>query len=740
MRLARVIPLVVLVGAGASMILTPPSRPGNGFPAFDIYSYFLVNALHAVRSLHENVGELFWNPYQNCGQPFFANPLTGLLYPPHLLFLVLNPDTALRAVTVVNLCIAGVGAYALTRELGAGRAAALAGGLAFQLGNTSLFMAAWSPMHGGPFAWLPMGLAMTERLLRRPDAARAIALGVVLTCALLPGFPLMMLFTCALIVLRVGWAVLAGESRRPGAVVLAAVTGLVLPVLLAAVQLLPAIDFAQLGIRGTSMARATGAVITLDGLRRALMQRSAGGNPFVVVPTLLAAIALLALPSRGRVVFYLVAALLFELLAFGFGASFYTHGPFASVLRDPGRFAWVVDIGIAVAAAFGVHGLATGSVGWATRTGYVIVPAVALLALDRAIPNGLTPREWILGAFVPLAALASTQTRLRNVVPVSLAGAVLVNAFVAPVGALQVPLASIDGLWAHASLFTRLRARLSPQDRVAFFQGNALVSEFRFMPKSATLYRIPTINDYEPQVSRHWARYFFAMRDGGEMTDLQQFRYVAATWQGGRINRRLFDLTAARFLVVDAEREALVGTMGAPIPERLFADEALRVYENPSAAPRAAFIPRLAVVPDEGALLQRLAQGDDDLQTVALVEAPPASGFLGDPGDVTDARIVFLHDDPTRIVLRAEAPRRGFLLLADQNYPGWRATVNDEVVPILRANVVFRLVEVPAGRSTVEFRYRTPGLVPGAALSLATLAAVLAVLRRRQRAVDAERG
>src|SRR5262245_60318412 len=162
MRLGRALPLLVLVAAGGAAILYPPQRPGLSMLEFDTYAYFLPNGLHAVRALRENLGELFWNPYQNCGQPFFANPLTGLLYPPHLLFLVLEPVMALRAVTIVNLCVAGIGAYVLLRELGVGRTAALAGGLAFQLGNTSLVMAAWSPMHGGPFAWLPLAMAMTE--------------------------------------------------------------------------------------------------------------------------------------------------------------------------------------------------------------------------------------------------------------------------------------------------------------------------------------------------------------------------------------------------------------------------------------------------------------------------------------------------------------------------------------------------------------------------------------------------
>ena len=76
------------------------------------------------------------------------------------------------------------------------------------------------------------------------------------------------------------------------------------------------------------------------------------------------------------------------------------------------------------------------------------------------------------------------------------------------------------------------------------------------------------------------------------------------------------------------------------------------------------------------------------------------------------------------------APARGFLYLADQYFPGWRATVNGAPAPILRANYAFRAVEVPAGTSTVEFRYRPVSVLIGAAITAITLAG-LAILAFR---------
>jgi len=56
--------------------------------------------------------------------------------------------------------------------------------------------------------------------------------------------------------------------------------------------------------------------------------------------------------------------------------------------------------------------------------------------------------------------------------------------------------------------------------------------------------------------------------------------------------------------------------------------------------------------------------------------------------------------------LHVKMPKPGVLVVADTDYPGWEATIDGKEVPILRANVAFRAVEVPAGEHVVEFRFR----------------------------------
>jgi uncharacterized membrane protein YfhO len=66
--------------------------------------------------------------------------------------------------------------------------------------------------------------------------------------------------------------------------------------------------------------------------------------------------------------------------------------------------------------------------------------------------------------------------------------------------------------------------------------------------------------------------------------------------------------------------------------------------------------------------------------------------------------------------------------LSDLYFPGWQASVDGADTPIYRANYTFRLIEVPAGRSTVEFRYRPTSFLIGAILSALGLVVVVGLL------------
>jgi uncharacterized membrane protein YfhO len=66
----------------------------------------------------------------------------------------------------------------------------------------------------------------------------------------------------------------------------------------------------------------------------------------------------------------------------------------------------------------------------------------------------------------------------------------------------------------------------------------------------------------------------------------------------------------------------------------------------------------------------------------------------------------------------------GILVLADSFYPGWRAYVDGKEERIMRANLFFRAVSLPAGKHRVEFRYKPMSFTIGLVVSIVTLCGV----------------
>jgi hypothetical protein len=73
---------------------------------------------------------------------------------------------------------------------------------------------------------------------------------------------------------------------------------------------------------------------------------------------------------------------------------------------------------------------------------------------------------------------------------------------------------------------------------------------------------------------------------------------------------------------------------------------------------------------------------------------------------------------PDYVRVEAQLDQPAFVVLVETYDPGWQATVDGAAAPLLRANVAFRAVRVPAGPHVVEFRYRPLSVIAGGAVSI----------------------
>ncbi len=113
-----------------------------------------------------------WSPDLLTGYPLFADGEAGVLYPIHILSLLLLPvDDAFAWQRPIRLLQGGTFTYAFVRSIGSGRAGAIIGGLAFGLGGFAVAQAHHVNIATGA-TWLPLALCFGELAVRRSGRAR----------------------------------------------------------------------------------------------------------------------------------------------------------------------------------------------------------------------------------------------------------------------------------------------------------------------------------------------------------------------------------------------------------------------------------------------------------------------------------------------------------------------------------------------------------------------------------------
>ena len=150
-----------------------PLLHGEVFTLRDHFDYFQPLRWFTAAELRE--GRLpLWNPYNAGGEPWLANPQTGVFYPPTWLFVVLPFATAYMLFLYLHLLLLGWGAY-LFFSRNASQGAALVGAVALMFCGPVLSLLDISN-NLATLAWIPLALWCAEEgAWRRGGAALALA-------------------------------------------------------------------------------------------------------------------------------------------------------------------------------------------------------------------------------------------------------------------------------------------------------------------------------------------------------------------------------------------------------------------------------------------------------------------------------------------------------------------------------------------------------------------------------------
>lgn len=692
-----------LVFSDSFTFLDSPDLMGQVAPWYNVQA----QAWHA--------GEFpLWDPYVWGGQPLLGQMQPGGAFPLNWpLFLAPLDDEGRIDTRWMSLhfglirLLPGLFFYLLARELGCRRFSALLAGLAYACGGY-ISTIGWPQMLHGAI-WLPLTLYFLLRFVRLGPSlqgwANALLCGGSIGFSLLSGHHQTPFFSLIAVTGVFGWLCWRKlRESKAAAFRLAAMYGAtaVTAFLVAALQLLPAVEYGRIAYRWVNAAEPVGYEdpvpyfvhersrlfpITLFGavVPRAYFQTN------TQVGWICLALAIFAVvtrwPERKT---QLGSMLALGGLAIGFGPFSLLHGwiyefiPMAEKARTGAHAVFVFQAGVFWLAALGVERLLDQDWG-----------AIGDKCLD-----------WSQKVLLAFAVLTCVVLYLE-------------------VGQGKMEAAPGDHMMISALVAVLLAAVLAAYRRQAIFQDGLRFGLIVLMLTELYAPQWHFLSDVgDPERRQHLAQYeqyrgaMEFVRNAAEQrsepvrfeiapTDGVSFSNVGA-WYGleqsdgflASANQDLFDLYAREGW---PETRATMGTRYTlakeairPDQVQVYEDAEWKVFENPNARPRAWMTHSLDQITASGGEADGLPRPESCQQ---------------------DEIVRFVGSTIQERRLRVRAACAGYLVLTDPWYPGWEAEVDGELTPIYRYKGALRAIAVPAGDHTVRFAYRPPTVSRGAALT-----------------------
>ena len=688
-----------------------------GYPYTDPNSGFTTQALGRLAALSWLRGVVpWWNSYSGVGMPLAGEYQPAAFFP--LTLLVMLPGGMIWWHLALQIT-AGWGGYALLRQLGVTRLAALAGGLLFAQNGALAWFSHAPPAPASFLPWVLLGVerAAVQATLAQPRGWRLLGLSMGLM--LLAGFPetayICGLFALAFAIVR--WSQCPAAARL-GMVVRVGLGGCV-GLALAAPQILAFFEFLPLAYLGGHDGAFGRAALVPEAAIPSLLApyafgpifaygaewptlNSVWGNVGGYVDLLMLAVAAFGFASRRDRLGWLLVGWIALAVDKTFGVA-----PIAelwNLIPGLGQIAFYRysqpswELAVILLAARGVDALSRRE--FPRRGALVAAGAVALLGAGWGVAYGarlwpnLAPsddlRGWALGS--------ATWALLSSVVALVL----LIRGRARAVVGLLAFDATL--MFALPTLSTRRHGEIDVA-AIQFLQQNLGLQRFYtlgpFAPNYGAYFGVASINHNYLPVPRRWTDWVAAHLD--RAIDPVNFvgNYHPDPSQPSpadelRRNLAAYEEVGVKYVIAPAGQNpfaanppAVAPAQTTGSPRQVYADAIIAIYELPAPEP--------------------------------YFEALDGSCRL-EPG--------------SRRRVLADCATAATLVRRELFYPGWRAWIGDRPAAVEAYGDLFESVQLPPGRNLVTFRYAPPGVV-WAWMMMALAVAALALPPRGAKEINA---
>jgi hypothetical protein len=658
------------------------------------FRYFHLPLATALANALKSGESLLWDPSTYCGRPLFADPQVQLYYLPTDAVIALSavlPSFHLAYLLewqlVLHVFAAGALTYFFLRRMGYSRAAALSGGLIFELGG---FFASQTQHLGAidAAAWIPLMWTAAWELRSQWSRWWFAVLAVAGAMCLLAGFPAVAItgFVSTFLLSALFCGFRQGRWPQLAVIVLSFLTAAGL----SAVLLLPAIQLTLLSVAKYRADWVEGRGLPVESLVS------------LVLPDHYHIFDLKLYKSPWNPTFlYLYGSVAGLILAF-----------VSCFRKGAGRQRWPLAMAT----------LLSGTWMFGTLTPF---GKAAFLLTPKLVRGSLYPEYAMVTFCLGMACLAAMGLdSIRRLGPMAKYGIALAAAadLIVTGGGRPMNTADvrqepgfthnrINGSAALASELRRLTRRTDPPARMDTFQDAVTWST------TAPLTGIPTANGYNPMALERLMQVRLLFAKG---------QRSGAWYQVEDLDSPVLDLLGIRSIVTRQPLPTAATDSSRLVEAGVF--PGTFIYENPRALPRFWLVHRVETADTMAESVERM-RADFDPAQEAIVESPG----LTPPPPILDLRepdgaVLVLGYHPGRIDVRVSTTRPAFLVSSEAYYPGWHASLDGKRTPVYITNAAFLGVAIPPGDQTLSFAFAPAITWTSALVSIVSVIALVVVL------------
>ncbi len=684
------------------------------------YGFFVIPLAHFQQMCFQH-GELpFWDPYNQCGVPFLAQLNTMPLYPPALIYLTLPLGWSMSFFGLLHLWFAGIGMYFLARRWTGNRFAAAFAGTVFAFNGYTINLLMW-PSHIATFAWMPWVILAVE-LAWREGRQKIILAAFAGAMQILAGGPETILLTW--LILSALWLQQFLKNDSPRVAMLWRFPLVVaLVIALSAAQLLPFLDliahsqresgYADLrwSMPGSGWANflvpmafgvtGSGGVFTQPG-------QYMTSSYYLGLGTLWLALLALFFIRQRRI--WLLAVIVVVGMIFALGENtpvlpaIRKLVPQLSLITYPIKYVMVVVFAAPLLAAFALAN-------FPKLKGRVLPVGAMLLALiiavifwtqlaphpgdnsSAALWNGCSRAAFLaLTGLVLFALTREANSHLLRMTPVLLILVAWTDVFThEPTQNPTVP------PWVYQPGLSRERLALNPQP--ALGGSRAMVSPAAAM--QFITFAVPDLKDN-----------FLAKRLGycGNCNLLDNVPKADGFFS--LTPRESDELLSLFYTTTNASYPHLEDFMG--VSHITASDEVFHWQSRTNFLPLVTAGQKPVFLDDQDTLKALTRNNFDGRQIVFL---PPETKSSVTVSSGTTAKILNSKFGMDTVDIEAEATEPSLVVVAQTYYHNWRAEIDGQPAELLRANVAFQAVQIPAGEHKIHLSYQDRAFEIGAAIS-----------------------